>query len=70
MKFLSLIKVISMCREIFDLKQNGLQTSSDKALEKKLLATQNNLKEATDCILMLENTLQNKESEIQTLEKS
>ena len=60
-------KVEALCSEIFDLKQNGLQTHSNKALEQRLLGTQNNLREATDSIFVLENTLENKESEIQIL---
>ena len=53
-----------------DLQQTSGQESFNKIkeLEKKLYKCQQNLKEATDNIVILENTLENKNSEIDFLQ--
>ena len=57
-------------RELSDLQQTCREESSNKTekLEKKLYKCQQNLKEATDTVVILENTLENKVSEIESLQ--
>ena len=63
-------KIEELCREIFDLKQSGLgngNLDNTKAIEQKLFKTQDKLMEASENILILEATLENKEFENNSL---
>ena len=60
-------------REIFDLKQNGTQEETTQAVKflakKRLSRTQNDLTLASETILMLENKLDNRLSEIKVIKR-
>ena len=68
-------KIEALYKEIFDLRQNGSNEDIEgktainkvKILEKKLTKANDDLNEASDNIIMLENTLVNKRSEIERL---
>ena len=72
-------RVEELFREVSDLILKGTQEETQEALEnslnkiktleKKLCKEQQNIKEASDSILMLENTLENKLSEIELFRK-
>ena len=57
-------------RELSDSQQTCREESSNKTekLEKKLYKCQQNLKEATENVAIIENTLENKVSEIESLQ--
>ena len=66
-------KLEALCKEISDLRQNCTQeenvNNKTKDLEKKLSKTRDDLKSANDDVLILENTLDNRKSEIESLKE-